>query len=123
MKLLIMLILFFSFNVTFAAETINDQKSVDHSAIFQHSNHATPDTKSMQQAQVVSVINTKGYTYIEITKDDAPVWLAVPSTEVAAGDTVHFTDGPTVQNHHSLTLDRTFDSVIFLLSVVVNGDK
>jgi hypothetical protein len=123
MKSLIMLILFTGFNVTFAVETPNDQPPVDHSTIFQHSNNVVPDTKTMRQAQVVSVLNTKGYTYIEVTKDDAPVWLAVPTTDIEAGDTVHYTDGPVVQNHHSRTLDRTFDSVIFLLNVVVNSNK
>jgi hypothetical protein len=121
MKLLITLILFFSFTTLFAAESATDHPSVDHSAIFKHANQATPDIKSMSEAEVVNVLNTKGYTYIEVNKSDGPVWLAVPTTDVEAGDTVHYTDGPVVQNHHSRTLDRSFDSVIFLLNVVVNS--
>jgi hypothetical protein len=123
MKLLITLILLTGFTAAFAADTANEHPPVDHSAIFKHSKQATPDIKSMRQAEVVSVLNTKGYTYIEVTEKDEPIWLAVPTTDVAAGDTVHYTDGPVVQKHHSRTLDRTFDSVIFLLSVVVNSDK
>ena len=123
MKLLIILILITVYTASFAAETTSDQPPVDHSAIFQHSVQTTPDTKSMRQSQVVSVLNTKGYTYIEVSQDEKPVWLAVPTTAVEAGDSVLYNDGPLVLNHHSRTLDRTFDSVIFLLNVVVNSEK
>ncbi len=107
-----------------AVDTSNKSAPVDHSAIFQHSEQAPPvDIESMLKAEVVSVVDTKGYTYIEITRDDEPLWLAVPTTEVKAGDTVHYGDGPVVRDYQSQTLKKTFPTVLFLLSVVVNYDK
>ena len=97
---------------------------MDHSAVFQQQNNQPPaDIKSMRQAEVVNVLNTMGYTYIEIAQDDKPVWLAVPTTEVKAGDTVHYTDSLPVQHHTSQSLNRSFESVIFLNRVVINSDK
>ena len=102
----------------------NNGAPVDHSAFFQQSDQQPePDIESMLKAEVVSVLDTKGYTYIEISRDDEPVWLAVPTTAVDAGDTVYYTDGPIVRDHESRTLNRTFPTVIFLLSVVVKNDK
>lgn len=123
MKLLAMSLLLTCFTIAIAAETPSNNPPVDHSAIFQHSTQSEPDIESMNHAEVVDVINTRGYTYIEVTQDDEPVWLAVPTTEVEVGDTVHYTDGPIVQNHNSRTLNKTFPSVIFLLNVVVNSKK
>lgn len=131
MKLFTMSLLLTCFTISAAAETSSNAATeasdnnppVDHSAIFQHSNHSKADIKSMRKAEVVSVLNTKGYTYIEVNRDDEPVWLAVPTTEVEAGDTVHYTDGPVVRDHNSRTLNKTFPSVIFLLEVVVNSDQ
>ncbi|MES9991767.1 MAG: hypothetical protein ABW098_07430 [Candidatus Thiodiazotropha sp.] len=106
-----------------SADTPDAHPPMDHSKVFQHADKSTPDIESMRHAEVREVINTSGYTYIEITQKDKPVWLAVPSTEVKVGDTVHYTDSLPVEHHTSRTLKRTFESVIFLNKVVINSDK
>lgn len=110
------------FSIVTAAE-IDNHPPVDHNAIFQKANQSVPDIKSMRQAEVLSVIDTNGYTYIEVNQNNETVWLAVPAAAVKAGDTIHYPDGPIVLNHISRSLDRTFPSVIFLMSIVVNSDK
>ncbi|MCU7918919.1 MAG: hypothetical protein KZQ95_11250 [Candidatus Thiodiazotropha sp. (ex Epidulcina cf. delphinae)] len=106
------------------AEVPAGHPPVDHNAIANEAakNMPAPDLASMSHGEVVSVLNTQGYTYIELSQDKKITWVAVPEIEVKAGDRVYYNDGPAMQNYKSRTLDRTFESVIFLGRVVVNAD-
>ncbi|MET0071146.1 MAG: hypothetical protein ABW096_14005 [Candidatus Thiodiazotropha sp.] len=123
MKFLTFIIYIALFTTAYSAEIPDSHPPMDHSTIFQHADQTTADVESMRQAEVVEVINTTGYTYIEIIQDDKPVWIAVPTTVVEVGDTVHYADSLPVENHSSQSLNRTFESVIFLNKVVINSDK
>ncbi len=120
MKKIHISILFALLATAVEADTPANHPPVDHKAFIQMSDQTPPDIDSLDQAEVVSVVETKGYTYIEISRDDEPVWLAVPTTAVTAGDMVYYKNSPVVKNHESRTLNRTFPSVIFLTQVYVN---
>ncbi|MCU7905269.1 MAG: hypothetical protein KZQ76_05305 [Candidatus Thiodiazotropha sp. (ex Epidulcina cf. delphinae)] len=123
MKLLLTYMLAATFATAVLAEVPAGHPPVDHEAIAkQAAEQPMPDLKSMTHGKVVSVLNTQGYTYIELSRDKGTAWVAVPETVVKAGDTVHYKDGPAMQNYKSRTLDRTFPSVIFLSQVIVNAD-
>ncbi|MCU7924317.1 MAG: hypothetical protein KZQ88_16635 [Candidatus Thiodiazotropha sp. (ex Dulcina madagascariensis)] len=116
--------LFAAAAVAEVAELPTGHPPVDHNAIANEAakNMPAPDLASMNHGQVVSVINTQGYTYIELSQDEKITWVAVPEIEVKAGDRVYYNNGPAMQNFKSRTLDRTFESVIFLGRVVINAD-
>jgi len=64
-------------------------------------------------------MDAAGYTYVLIDNGSEQVWVAGPSTKVAVGDEVMAAEGgvPMV-NYHSKTLDRDFDVVYFVSSIL-----
>ena len=69
--------------------------------------------------EVKSVINGGGYTYLEVLKGGATVWVAAPETAVKAGDTVSWSDGMVMTNFTSSSLNRKFDQIVFASAVKV----
>lgn len=68
--------------------------------------------------KVLEVIDTAMYTYLQVTGDNGPVWIAASKTSIAKGATISYSNGPVMSNFHSKTLNRTFDSIIFVDKVV-----
>lgn len=65
------------------------------------------------KGKVVSTLQAGEWTYVEIDEKGKKVWVAVPKTDVKAGEMVEFPDSPPMVNYQSKTLNRTFESVIF----------
>ncbi len=68
---------------------------------------------------VVSMIDTTGYTYIELENNGKSFWIAAPTTKVEAGDHIRFVESMAMNNFTSKTLDRTFHRLIFVSSTMV----
>lgn len=69
--------------------------------------------------KVLETMDAAGYTYVLIDNGSKQSWVAGPSTQVAVGDEVMAAEGgvPMV-NYHSKTLDRDFDVVYFVSSIL-----
>lgn len=67
--------------------------------------------------KVVETMSSGGYTYALIEKGDKKIWVAVPQTKIAKGQTVTFLPGAEMANFQSKTLNRTFDKIIFSAGV------
>ncbi len=72
-----------------------------------------------RSGKVLSSIDAGMYTYIELSEDGKNVWIAAPTIKVKEGDTIRFSDGAIMSNYYSKSLDRTFESVIFVGKAVV----
>ncbi len=72
---------------------------------------------------VVETMNAGGYTYIQVDTEKEKIWAAAPEFQVKVGDVVVVPEGMAMPNHHSKTLNRDFDLVYFVNSVLVGGDK
>jgi len=70
---------------------------------------------------VKEFINTSGYIYILVNNGEKEIWIAAPQTELQKGDTVSIPKGMTMPNYHSKTLDRTFDTVLFVNAIQKKG--
>jgi hypothetical protein len=68
---------------------------------------------------VSSVIDTEGYTYMELENGDEKFWIAAPSTKAVKGDHIRFVESMRMRNFTSKTLNRTFYEVIFVTSTQV----
>lgn len=68
---------------------------------------------------VLQVLNSGGYTYVEVQSDDASTWLAAPETPVSTGDRIVWQGGAAMREFTSNTLNRTFDEILFVGSVEV----
>lgn len=76
-----------------------------------------------QKGKVLSTLDAKPYTYIEVTQNKKTLWLAANAVPLKKGDVIRFDNGMVMNNFHSKTLNRTFPSVLFVSSVVVTKEK
>ena len=73
-----------------------------------------------RKGKVVSSVDASIYTYIELSENGKNVWIAAPTVKVKKGDMVRFADGAVMSNFFSKSLNRTFESVIFVGKAVVS---
>lgn len=70
---------------------------------------------------VVETMNSAGYTYVQVDTGKEKIWAAAPEFQVKVGDPVVVPEGMPMTNYHSKTLNRDFDLVYFVDSVLVGG--
>jgi hypothetical protein len=84
---------------------------------------APKQAKKSYSGRVISTMESGGYTYIEFEENGGKLWAAAPLTQVYVGDLIYLSDAVTMNNFHSKTLNRTFESILFTLSIrVVSGE-
>ena len=67
---------------------------------------------------VVETMNSAGYTYVQVDDGQKKIWAAAPEFSVAVGDNVIVPDGMPMNNYHSKSLDRDFEVVYFVDSIL-----
>ena len=76
-----------------------------------------------QTGKVLSTLSVPSYTYLEVSQDKKTMWLAAATVAAKKGDVVRFDDGMVMTNFYSKTLKRTFPSIVFVNSLVVDNGK
>lgn len=71
--------------------------------------------------KVLETMNSAGYTYVQVDTGSQQVWAAAPEFQVKVGDPVIVPEGMPMANYTSPSLNRTFDVVYFVPSVMVGG--
>ncbi len=71
--------------------------------------------------KVIESMDAAGYTYVQVETGTETFWAAAPQFAVKVGDDVVIPEGMPMPNYYSKTLDRTFDVVYFVPSVLVGG--
>ena len=71
------------------------------------------------EGKVVSVIDTTGYTYMELENGGNKFWIAAPTTKVNKGGYIPFVESMVMTNFTSKTLNRTFGTLIFVSSTEI----
>jgi len=74
---------------------------------------SSPGTMNFITGKVTETMNSGGYTYINIEKDNKKTWVAIPQSEVTVGQEISVIPGMSMSNFESKTLNRTFESVVF----------
>ncbi len=72
------------------------------------------DDQMPRKGKVLNSMDASIYTYIEVDEKGKKVWLAAPTVAVKKGDTIRFSDGAVMSNFHSKSLNRTFESIVFV---------
>ncbi len=80
---------------------------------------ATQEKMPNNEGIVIEILETTGYTYMELNNSGRKFWIAAPTTKVKKGDHVRFVESMTMENFASKTLNRTFPRVIFVSSTQV----
>jgi len=65
-------------------------------------------------AKVIDKITASGYSYLQVTENKNNYWIAVPSMEIEAGETIYFSKFMVMEDFNSPTIDRTFDKILFV---------
>ena len=74
----------------------------------------TGELKEPHKGKVVQIINSGGYTYVELKKKGGEkIWLAVTAVEIPIGSQQTFNPGMVMTNFESKSLKRKFDKIVF----------
>ncbi|MFZ2161198.1 MAG: hypothetical protein WAW02_03175 [Sideroxyarcus sp.] len=84
---------------------------------FGHSKAIPIDTQMVNNGKVLEVLDTDMYTYLQVTTEKGPLWIAAYKTNITKGAIVKFSNGVAMSNFHSNALDRSFDVIVFVDSV------
>ncbi|SES98393.1 hypothetical protein SAMN05216326_10889 [Nitrosomonas marina] len=71
------------------------------------------------EGKVIEILDTTGYTYMQLENGDRQFWIAAPTTQVKLGDHIRFVESMSMENFTSKTLNRTFRRVIFASSTMI----
>jgi len=110
------IVLFFS-----VALLVGCQQSSNNQSSTAQAPTSTPtpqETTNNISGNVVETMNALGYTYVLVDTGNEQVWAATAQFAVNVGDLVVIPDGMPMHNYHSQTLDRTFDLVYFVESIL-----
>jgi len=78
----------------------------------------TPAAPHGTSGTVIETMDAAGYTYIYVDNGEEKIWAAAPAFAVKVGDEVMVPEGMAMHNYHSQSMDRDFDVVYFVESVL-----
>lgn len=78
------------------------------------------DAPLTQKGKVVSVVDAKQFSYIEVQDGKKTRWIASPAIAVKAGNMISYAAGDIMAKFHSKTLNRDFTNVMFTTRVVID---
>ena len=76
-----------------------------------------------RSGEVIDKIDAGNYTYLQLKENDNVYWVAVPTMQIENGEQIFFTEYMEMKNFKSETLDRTFESVLFVNDANKVADK
>ena len=84
-----------------------------------HAQTIPADVQLVNAGKVLEVLDTEMYTFVQVTAENGPLWLAVYKTAVTKEANVKYSNGIAMSNFYSKALNRTFDVIIFVDSLEV----
>jgi len=106
---------------TLGCKKKTQQPAIEQKPVTQQSTQ--PGVSQRKAGTVLETINSSGYTYLYVDTGTEKIWAAAPELQVKAGDSVIISDGMPMSNFHSKTLNRDFEMIYFVSSVLVNGSE
>lgn len=84
--------------------------------------HGTAPIAGAHSGTVLTTMDGGIYTYVEIDEGGGKkIWAVGPKIKVSVGDKVEFQGGMSMPNYQSKTLNRTFDSILFVSEIRMAG--
>lgn len=77
----------------------------------------------MRSVKAIETMNASNYTYINVDENGKTFWIAVPQMEVKKGDALYFSKSMEMKNFKSESLNRTFESILFVEDVQKNANN
>jgi hypothetical protein len=79
-----------------------------------HPDSIPADTRLINSGKVLDVLDTDMYTYVQVTHEQGPLWLAAYKTNITRGATVKYSGGVAMTKFQSKALNRTFELIVFV---------
>lgn len=76
-----------------------------------------------QQITIEEVIQVREYTYLKVKENNQSKWLSVPTMEASVGEQYFYKGGTVMKGFESKSLNRTFESILFLKEITKNPNK
>jgi len=114
MKYILFIILISITAITFAELPAGHPSLPDTTKAKQSSSDPLPN-----EGHIKNIIQSGGYTYIEVEKDGAKEWLAAPHIKLEKGDNIRYSSGAVMSDFYSKTLERTFSKILFVGNIKV----
>lgn len=83
--------------------------------------HGSAPSGETHSGTVLTTMDGGIYTYVEIDEGGKKIWAVGPRMKVVVGDKVEFRGGMPMPNYHSRTLNRTFESILFVSELHLAG--
>jgi hypothetical protein len=83
--------------------------------------HGGETPQEICSGPVLETMSSGGYTYVRVDCGDHELWAAGPQTRVAVGDRVSLPPGQEMRDFQSPTLDRSFETILFVPSIELGG--
>jgi len=77
----------------------------------------TTGSPEMHAVVAKDILQTTGYTYLQVKEGDKEFWLAVSRFEAEKGKTYYFNQSMEMNNFKSKELNRTFESILFIQEI------
>lgn len=75
---------------------------------------STAGMPEMRSVVAKDILQTTGYTYLQVKEGDKEFWVAVSRFEAEKGKTYYFNQSMEMNNFKSKELNRTFESILFI---------
>jgi hypothetical protein len=82
-----------------------------------HPSSIPADTRLINSGKVLEVIDSDMYTYVQVTHENGPLWIAGYKTDIAKGANIKYSGGIAMPNFQSKSLNRSFDLIVFVDSL------
>jgi hypothetical protein len=79
-----------------------------------HPDSIPADNQLINKGKVLEVIDSDMYTYVQVSSEQGPLWLAVYKTEITKGASVKYSGGIAMRNFESKALNRTFELIVLV---------
>ena len=103
---------------TIALTACQQSSSTPSTASAPASQSPAPQTTNTISGTVVETIHAAGYTYVLVDDGQQQIWAATPQFHVSDGDLVVVPEGMPMHNYTSPSLNRDFELVYFVDSIL-----
>lgn len=66
------------------------------------------------RVEIIDVVQTSSYTYLQVDEDGEEYWMAVTQQDFSKGDVIYHLNGLEMKDFESKDLGRTFDRILFV---------
>ena len=107
----IQVLLLFAIIIFFIGCANDDNKSQE---TVENTNQISNVESSSRSGIVVDKVDAGSYSYLQLKENDKLYWVAVPKLEIENGESIYFSQYMEMIDFKSETLNRTFESVLFV---------